>query len=397
MADYANRSSTDDSSHGAAVADGASPGKHTLVEKEYARIAGIQRSMGTPADAAVIQRKERRGDAETGAAPAPTHDDATGMAGPVLDKMSRSFGTDLSGVRVHENSAAAVSMNARAYTQGSNIHFAPGQYDPTSQPGQELIGHELAHVVQQSSGRVAGGQAKGNGVAINGDVGLEREADEMGARVARGEVVGSAGAVAASDIGAIQRKTTIADDSTDPQNTTAKGTGKGLLKNSLGNIQPGVTFGPLINDSASSMEAWINPNEYDPNGTEPKAGTWPSWWAAAAPKPNNFWVRGHLLNHNLGGPGEKRNLTPITKAANSEHHNQIEKLLKLTAAEGGRMIDYKVVPRYGSTGPTGLVGDANDPDKSVWPKLTLGFDCEYVIYIDENTHKNINYFVENKR
>jgi hypothetical protein len=394
MADYANRSSNPDPSHDAAVADGSSPGKRTLVEQEYARIAGIQRSMTTPADAAVIQRKERDGDA---AAAAPAHDNATGMPGPVVDKMSRSFGADFSSVRVHENSPAAESMNARAFTQGSNIHFAPGQYDPASQPGQELIGHELAHVVQQSSGRVAGGQAKGDGVEINSDVGLEREADEMGARAARGEAAGSAGAIAATSAGAIQRKTTIADDATDPQNATAKGTGKGVLKNTLGNIQPGVTFGPLVNDSASSMEAWINPNEYDPNGTEPKAGTWPSWWAAAAPKPNNFWVRGHLLNHNLGGPGEKRNLTPITKAANSEHHNQIEKLLKLTAAEGGRMIDYKVVPRYDSTGPTGLIGDATDPDRSVWPKLTLGFDCEYLILIDENTHKTITYFVENKR
>jgi len=397
MADYADRSSTAEHSSDAEAGDGASPGKHTLVEKEYARIAGLSRSMTTPADAAVIQRKEQAGEAASAAPGAAGPANPTGMPGPVLDQMSRSFGTDFSNVRIHADSPAAASMNATAYTQGSNIHFAPGEYQPTSRPGQELLGHELAHVVQQSSGRVAGGQAKGAGVEINSDVGLEREADELGARAARGEVVAAGGAVTAGDTGAIQRKTTIIDDAADPQNATAKGTGKGRLKNSLGNIQPGVTFGPLVNDSASSMEAWINPNEYDPNGTEPKPGTWPDWWAAAAPKPNNFWVRGHLLNHNLGGPGEKRNLAPITKAANSEHHSQIEKLLKLTAQEGGRMIDYKVVPRYSATGPTGLLGDASDPDKSVWSKLTLGFDCEYLILIDENTHKTFRYFVENKR
>jgi len=46
------------------------------------------------------------------------------------------------------------SLGAQAYTQGTDIHFAPGQYQPSSQGGQELLGHELAHVVQQADGRV---------------------------------------------------------------------------------------------------------------------------------------------------------------------------------------------------------------------------------------------------
>lgn len=143
--------------------------------------------------------------------------------------------------------------------------------------------------------------------------------------------------------------------------------------------------------------SWLNTNSFDPDGTEPKSGTWPSWWAAAAPKPNNYWVRRHLLNHNLGGPGEKRNLTPITKAANSEHHNNVEKVLKAAAELGGSLLGYKVTALYNTTGPTGLTGDANDPDKSVWDKLTLGFHCEYIIIIDENNQKNVNFWVENKR
>lgn len=103
----------------------------------------------------------------------------------VRAKMEHAFGTDFSGVRIIEGHQAA-SLGALAYTQGTNIHFAPGQYEPHSQHGQELLGHELAHVAQQAEGKVrATAQAKG--LAINADPSLEREADELGARAARWE------------------------------------------------------------------------------------------------------------------------------------------------------------------------------------------------------------------
>lgn len=103
----------------------------------------------------------------------------------VRAKMESAFGADFSAVRVHEGTNAQ-AVGALAYTRGSDIHFAPGQYQPESRRGQELLGHELTHVVQQSQERVqATTQAKGLG--INDDPALEREADEMGARAARGE------------------------------------------------------------------------------------------------------------------------------------------------------------------------------------------------------------------
>ena len=37
-------------------------------------------------------------------------------------------------------------------TKGDEIHFAPGAYNPGSLQGQRLLGHELAHVVQQRKG-----------------------------------------------------------------------------------------------------------------------------------------------------------------------------------------------------------------------------------------------------
>src|SRR5688572_6806630 len=100
----------------------------------------------------------------------------------VRDQMEQSFGADFSTVRIHEG-AQADAMGAIAYTQGDDIHFSPGSYDPASSQGRELLGHELTHVVQQRAGRVSVPQGKG--APINADDGLEREADELGARAAR--------------------------------------------------------------------------------------------------------------------------------------------------------------------------------------------------------------------
>jgi hypothetical protein len=105
---------------------------------------------------------------------------------PVRATMETAFEADFSEVRIHEGPEAG-SIGAVAYTRGTDIHFAPGRYDLSSRPGQQLLGHELTHVVQQRAGRVPTPQAKGG--AIVQDSGLEAEADMLGAKAARGEPV----------------------------------------------------------------------------------------------------------------------------------------------------------------------------------------------------------------
>ena len=79
----------------------------------------------------------------------------------VRHQMETSFGQDFSAVRVHEGHEATI-VGARAFTNGDNIHFAPGTYDPHSTQGRELLGHELTHVVQQRQGRsLASGLVQG--------------------------------------------------------------------------------------------------------------------------------------------------------------------------------------------------------------------------------------------
>ena len=99
----------------------------------------------------------------------------------VRAKMETAFGMDFSDVRVHVGQEAS-SIGAIAYTWGTNIHFAPGQYNPHTIQGQKLLGHELWHVVQQKSGRV--NNPFGSGVAVVQDHALEAEADRMGVKAA---------------------------------------------------------------------------------------------------------------------------------------------------------------------------------------------------------------------
>jgi len=78
--------------------------------------------------------------------------------GQPLDSSTRAFfeprfGHDFSHVRIHQGGQAtdvSQSINARAFTLGNNVVFASGQYQPQSSQGKQLLGHELAHVVQQN-------------------------------------------------------------------------------------------------------------------------------------------------------------------------------------------------------------------------------------------------------
>jgi len=62
------------------------------------------------------------------------------------------FGHDFSGVRLHTDAngaSAAQSVNAKAFTLGTDVAFASGQYSPETSSGKRLLAHELTHVVQQ--------------------------------------------------------------------------------------------------------------------------------------------------------------------------------------------------------------------------------------------------------
>lgn len=96
---------------------------------------------------------------------------------PVRRQMESYFGASFAEVRVHVGPQAP-AIGALAFTRGSDLFFAPGHYDPASAQGRRLIGHELAHVVQQRAGRVL--NPFGAGLAVVVDRQLEAEAERRG-------------------------------------------------------------------------------------------------------------------------------------------------------------------------------------------------------------------------
>jgi hypothetical protein len=80
-------------------------------------------------------------------------------SGHPLDAATRAFmeprfGHDFSHVRIHTDAKATESaraVQAKAYTVGSNVVFGAGQFNSGTRTGQQLLGHELTHVVQQAN------------------------------------------------------------------------------------------------------------------------------------------------------------------------------------------------------------------------------------------------------
>ena len=108
------------------------------------------------------------------------------LDGGLREQMEAAFGADFGDVRVHTGADAARSaseLGALAMTRGDDLHFAPGRYDPGSEAGQQLLGHELTHVVQQREGRVRVPQGKLT-VTPAGDE-YEEEADRVAGQVMR--------------------------------------------------------------------------------------------------------------------------------------------------------------------------------------------------------------------
>ncbi len=103
----------------------------------------------------------------------------------VMNKMESSFNTDFTNVNIKKDSQQAIDIGALAFTQGNSVHFAPGQFKPETKKGQELIGHEFAHVVQQREGKVKANKQIGK-FPINDNKNLEKQADEQGKKAADG-------------------------------------------------------------------------------------------------------------------------------------------------------------------------------------------------------------------
>lgn len=74
------------------------------------------------------------------------------LSGDVRSRMEKGFGQDFGAVRIHEGGESDRLnrvLQAQAFTTGRDIFFSGGSYRPNTDSGQQLLAHELAHVVQQ--------------------------------------------------------------------------------------------------------------------------------------------------------------------------------------------------------------------------------------------------------
>ena len=86
------------------------------------------------------------------------------LYGDLKSQMESGFGRDFSDVRIHTDSVAAEmsdNISAKAFTYGNDIFFNRGQFNPETSEGQNLVAHELTHVVQETGkvGRQGGGNS----------------------------------------------------------------------------------------------------------------------------------------------------------------------------------------------------------------------------------------------
>ncbi len=182
---------------------------------------------------------------------------------PTRERMGRAFGVDFSHVRVHTDERAAEDarrLDAQAYTVASDISFQLGRYAPHTVPGQRLLAHELAHVVQQGGGT---GGATMDGAALEADA--ERAAADVAAgraprMVAAAASAGPARAPSIIDVELI----TFLPQYAPPGGQTSYRVGDAAAASILMKIeedgQRNVTF------------YW-----FDFNGGEPHHGTWRDW------------------------------------------------------------------------------------------------------------------------
>jgi Domain of unknown function (DUF4157) len=345
MSDRAEKQPRPGASRGPASAHTATPGKQTLVEQED---AAIQRRAAGNAPGGEQADEVHAAAARGVATPA--------QPLPHAGSIQRAFGRhDVSRIQAHvggEAAASAGAMGAEAYATGD--HVVLGHSSDLS-----TVAHEAAHVVQQR----AGVQLKG-GVGAAGDQ-HEQHADAVAARVTAGQSAEDLldqydGDGAAAPV---QRKPRTVIEDTDLKHH-APGEGPGALATvdaAAGTKEKhAVQFGALVNDCGSFMDAYLYDDD-KPQGSAPSVR--PSWWAAmmADPGTDKAWVsnnlvQGHLLNHNLGGPGDDmRNLTPFAKSTNSQHHSYVEKAAKDIKARGN-ILHYAVSVDYSKSPPSAWFG-----------------------------------------
>lgn len=244
----------------------------------------------------------------------------TGMSNQLKSGIETLSGVNMNDVKVHYNSAKPAQLNAHAYAQGTDIHVGPGQ--------EKHVPHEAWHVVQQKQGRVKPTMQM-QGVNINDNKSLETEADVMGSKAIQMKFDHSALAETAYIRNPVVQRQTWSRGAVDGKQTDVTWT--------TGNLGGSVIGVKMVANP-------LGPEHLQ--GGPPKSGAQKNLMNQLETEPGNAndrkYIRGHLLNDNVGGPGEDYNLFPITGNANKEHEQKIESRVKDWVNNKKQWVKYEV-------------------------------------------------------
>ncbi|KEO83702.1 hypothetical protein [Tumebacillus flagellatus] len=185
----------------------------------------------------------------------------------------------------------------------------------------------------------------------------------------------------------------------DPEDISENPAGK-LTRNDEDDDKMGgtVSFGALCDlGYGTSMYAEIVDWNHMPVGSAPSVK--PDWYPPSnTPYWTSYMVQGHLLNDNVGGPGnDMRNLAPITKTANGAHERLVESKVKTMTIDDGENIAYMVTVRPGPPKRSKFSNFfATYPSKEYddeFDKLPAGFDC---VAFDGEGKKVVDQYIENE-
>lgn len=279
----------------------------------------------------------------------------TGLPENVRAGIESLSGLSMGAVKVHYDSARPFPLDALAYTRGTEIHLRPGQE-------KHLMTHEAWHVVQQLQGRVRPTWRAQDGVAVNDDARLEKEADVMGEEALRiGSVRRIAGASSPPNTvhaGGTTHDTTSIDPAMHASRPVAitGWLGSGAARRLTGGAG---SFGEVV----QCVQAPPNPPKTEWNKAHKvqakgnvATDSWLSYRAGDAKPVGNLaaladppgytyirnlhmtklWIRFHLVNGGAGGPGTASNLI-VTSQKTNQHPDwkAMEKVERAAYQAGG--------------------------------------------------------------
>ncbi|MCH7400362.1 hypothetical protein ACFOUP_07720 [Belliella kenyensis] len=112
-----------------------------------------------------------------------------------------------------------------------------------------------------------------------------------------------------------------------------------------------IIYGDMENEMGTKMEALILTKK-GANGSEPTQSKHPIFDDLLLRRDGgrSYYIRGHLLNHNIHGPGEWKNMTPLSQEGNKTHLKEAEEIIKIAVLSGG-IVYYEVIPDYKQSVP----------------------------------------------